>query len=98
MSIQYVLDTAKRVQNNRTMPDIFRAMNGEMSELADEVQLVLDGGEPGPDGILGEAVDVMSCLLDLIYKSNPNITQADIEAVMKLKAAKWERLYSNTVY
>lgn len=98
MSIQFVLDTAARVTNNRTMPDIFRAMNGEMNELADEVQLVLDGAEPGPDGILGEAVDVMSCLLDLIYKSNPNITQAEIEAVMVKKAAKWERLYSNTVY
>jgi hypothetical protein len=98
MSIQFVLDTAARVTNNRTMPDIFRAMNGEMNELADEVQLALDDDVPGPDGILGEAVDVMSCLLDLIYKSYPNITQAEIEAVMVKKAAKWERLYSNTVY
>ena len=98
MSIQFVLDTAARVTNNRSLPDIFRAMNGEMHELADEVQLILDDDVPGPDGILGEAVDVMSCLLDLIYKSYPNITQADIEAVMVKKAMKWERLYANTVY
>ena len=98
MSIQHVLETAKWVKNNRTMPDIFRALNGEMNELADEVQLSLDGLNPGPDGIMGEAVDCISCLLDLIYQSNPNVTQADIEAVMRLKAAKWQRLYSNTVY
>jgi hypothetical protein len=68
---------------------------GEMDELSDEIAIVNKGDTPGVDGVIGEAVDIVVCLIDLIYKNNPNITTAQLQDIIKNKCDKWLRVYGN---
>jgi hypothetical protein len=81
-----------RIKDGRTDGDILEHMCGEVIELSDEVHI--NGTEPGPDGIFGEAVDVMACCLDLIRRARPNATMLELDnevyAYMKVKLDKWE--------
>lgn len=80
-----------RVNNGRTNQDIYNHGLGEMEELQSEVIYKKKNLEPGPDGILGEAVDVIACMMDLIRKNYPMVTDAELEAAMLHKCQKWER-------
>lgn len=68
----------------------------EVGELSQEV--VIKQGDSykkeGVDGILGEAVDVILCALDLIRVDNPTITEEEITEVVVSKLLKWK---NNTI-
>ena len=57
------------------------------------LRLVIDEGlsykVKGKDGIVGEGIDVIICVLDLIRKTYPNITESELEAIADNKLAKW---------
>lgn len=78
---------SERVKNDRTVEDILEYLHDEVSELDGEVI----GYDRGEDGIPGEAIDVMLCALDLIYKSAPDWTDQDIVAYAEKKCEKWVR-------
>lgn len=81
-----------RVNDGRTLRDIFTHAEGEMRELDSDVGAIMSGtSDPGPDGILGEAIDVIACMMDLIRKQYPDITDEELEWKMTEKCAKWER-------
>lgn len=77
------------IKNDRTVEDILEYLHDEVSELDGEVI----GYDRGEDGIPGEAVDVILCALDLIYKSAPHWTDADIIAYAQKKCQKWAKKY-----
>lgn len=93
--IETILEASRRIINSRTVYSVNKHLQGEADELDYEVFLTVSGAEAGKDGILGEAVDVILCAVDLIYKDNPNITKEEILAKVKEKLDKWERLYGN---
>jgi hypothetical protein len=82
-----------RIKDGRTNTGILTHLCGEVVELHDEVHP--KDNQPGPDGIFGEAIDVMACCLDLIRRERPNATMLELEhevfEYMKLKLDKWER-------
>jgi hypothetical protein len=89
--IEQTFDVAKVVQPRSRM-EVLTALTEEYSELAREV-LIKEGfskDKVGEDGIIGEAVDVMTCALDLIYIDNPNVTEEEIMKVVERKLAKWK--------
>jgi hypothetical protein len=45
----------------------------------------------GPDGVIGEAVDVLICALDIIKVHKPEITEEEIIKLVQDKCAKWKR-------
>lgn len=63
----------------------------EVGELATEV--AIDAGEcykkPGKDGIVGEALDAIVCLIDMIYLEAPDITEDELVEMIKPKCKKW---------
>jgi hypothetical protein len=61
----------------RTPYSILASATSELGELAEEVQIHQNHSykKPGDDGIVGEAIDTICCLLDLIHKVNPYITE-----------------------
>ncbi|AAQ64106.1 hypothetical protein KVP40.0035 [Vibrio phage KVP40] len=91
--INEILASSKRIDNGRTVKDVHMSVVEEVGELATEVRVKYGTSYKNADvdGILGEAVDGILCLVDLIYVDNPNITEAEIMNVVRNKLAKWER-------
>jgi NTP pyrophosphatase (non-canonical NTP hydrolase) len=63
----------------------------EVGELAQEISIAQgDAYKPhGKDHIVGEAVDVMLCVLDLIHVCDPSITEDDLIRIATNKGGKW---------
>jgi hypothetical protein len=49
----------------------------------------------GPDGVVGEAADVIITCLDIMHKLHPEITSEQFDEVVKSKLAKWERKHNS---
>lgn len=91
--ISEIVKTSIQVQNTRDIQDILTHSMTELGELAQEVQI--DQGnsykQPGSDGIVGEALDVIACMVDMIYVHYG--VAADEEyliSLMKPKLEKWK--------
>jgi hypothetical protein len=74
--------------------DIFTHFESEVEELRDEIIADLQGNDPGEDGIAGEIVDAIACLMDLYQVAYPDATSQDFDELMQTKLEKWQRLYS----
>jgi hypothetical protein len=63
----------------------------ELGELAEEVAINEKHSykKQGSDGIVGEAIDTILCLLDLIHVHTPSITEEELIHVAQLKLDKW---------
>lgn len=85
-----VREYSNQIKNGRKPHDIFNYLLDEVRELEEEMFGVGDG----KDGIAGEAVDVILCALDLIFKVEPNWTDQDIVKYAETKCEKWARKYS----
>ena len=93
--VELVLEYSRRIQNTRNLRSVASHFFSEVMELDEELGLVYEGKQPGPDGILGEGVDVILCTIDLIYQQDKNVTADKIIEKIKQKLDKWERLYAN---
>ena len=89
--LELVRTYSNNIENGRDLAYIFEGLREEVDELEAEVF----GYDKGEDGIAGEAVDVILCALDLIYKSAPEWTNEDIVAYAEKKCEKWARKYHN---
>lgn len=95
--IEIVREFAIRINNGRTLQTIIDHMKGEVVECQDEINLVQAGKPEGEDGVIGEAIDIIQCALDLIFEIDPNITEEELNAIMLRKCEKWLRYYSNSI-
>jgi len=82
---------ADATHGHRTIHDVLAHTVSELGETAEEVNIAsgISYKKPGVDGVVGEAVDVMLCLLDLIHKYDPTITKEQINALAEAKCQKW---------
>jgi hypothetical protein len=86
-----ILDMARQIKNSRDTFSVLNHTISEVVELQDEVYGVGDG----KDGIIGEAIDVILCCVDLIYTQHPDITEEELIKIADIKLAKWKRLYGD---
>ena len=65
----------------------------ELGELSTEIGVKYLGfyKEAGKDGIIGEAVDAINCLIDLIHIENPDLTPEQLCEIFERKLAKWKQ-------
>ena len=82
------------VKNDRTIQSAFDHAMSEMDELQLEIQYARDGLAPGADGIVGEAIDVIACMIDIIYQNDPDVSIEELNALMSKKCRKWKDKYS----
>lgn len=81
----------------RSKYEVLASLVEEVGELATEVNISTgySSKEEGPDGVVGECVDVITCALDLIWVSSPNTTEEELEKhivyILKTKLEKWKR-------
>lgn len=89
--IKSILGVSAIIQNNRTISNIHTYLIEEVGELATEVNIVtgFSNKEPGKDGVVGEAVDAIICLVDLIKVYQPDITEAELHSICNRKLTKW---------
>lgn len=93
--ITEILDVCREIKSDRSVGTIFVNLEGEMNELYNEIwdSLGDDQTNHGEDGIVGEAVDVILCAVDIIYKDNPLISEVEISRIVAKKLAKWRAKY-----
>lgn len=75
----------------RTLYSILSSTTAELGELADEIR-IHEGHSykvSGKDGVVGEAIDAIACLLDLIHRYDPNLAEKDLVSITEQKVAKW---------
>ena len=88
-AVNEILLVSQSIQSERTIHSIFEHLCGEVIELSHEIR----GTGDGKDGIVGEAVDVMLCAVDIMYKDSPEITEDEIIQIVHNKLQKWQTLY-----
>jgi hypothetical protein len=92
-----VRSAARRINNDRTLRDILNHMKSEVKELDEEIAKDEAGELAGSDGIVGEAIDIIQCAMDVILTHRPYLTEAQLEAIMDTKCEKWVRYYANSI-
>lgn len=77
----------------RTKYEVLAALMEEVGELATEVTIQQGYSQKprGSDGVLGEAIDVIICALDMIYLEYPSMTEELFMKMMKPKLEKWKK-------
>lgn len=81
-----------QVHNNRNPFYVLLKCTEELGELSEEVQIAagVSYKQPGKDGIVGEAIDLITCALDMIHITHPELTEEDILAIAIPKLEKWK--------
>ena len=96
--IKRVLESSDKIQNGRDVYHPFIWAKGEMDELCEELVKKTSDREPGPDGIMGEAIDVIQCMIDVIRLTYPEFTHEELieqmTSRMATKCDKWESKYA----
>lgn len=79
------------VDNGRLLADVLAHMMSEVGELSTEVMIACGRSykEPDKDGVIGEAVDVILCALDIIRLYDPTASVDDVLQIADAKLKKW---------
>ena len=89
--VNSVLEVSKMVSQTRNETSVMLHVMEEVGELA--LELAIYNGTSykpaGSDGVIGEAVDSIICLIDLIYCHNTEITEEELQVIFTKKTQKW---------
>ena len=81
------------IHDGRTAQDVMVSLMSEVGELAEEVNIQYSTRNsyktPGADGVVGEGIDVILCVMDLLHISNPELTHEELMRLAALKLQKW---------
>jgi hypothetical protein len=83
--------SADAFHDDRTLYSVLGHAMSEMGEVGLEVTVAMgDSYKPvGSDGVVGEAVDTIAALIDLIYRARPDITETELSVLAAQKCGKW---------
>ena len=91
--LRTILEASDTVNHKRSSLYAFNYALGEMKELEEEFVKAHTGQEAGSDGILGEAIDVIQCLVDIIRLEHPTLSHDELvelmTVTMQAKCQKW---------
>jgi hypothetical protein len=96
-AVEIVRHFSHKIKNGRTVLDATRHTADELRELNEEIEKKQNGELQGPDGIIGEAIDIIACAIDIIFLERPDMPEEEINDYLKLKCEKWAKHYSDTV-
>lgn len=94
---KYAERAAKLCGNSKHQQfEILSALTEESGELSTEIQIAhgKKDRDPGKDGIVGEAVDVIITALDMIHSELGSIDPVILKPIFKKKLDKWIEKYS----
>jgi len=75
----------------RNQYSVLAHTTAELGELAEEVAIARGDSykQEGEDGVVGEAVDLIVCAVDMIYVTKPSMTEEQILELVRAKCGKW---------
>lgn len=88
--LEIVRHYALGIRNGRKAADALKHLKSEIEELEVEVE----NGGAGVDGVKGEVMDVINCALDILFLVHPEVSMDELDALMEAKCAKWVRKYA----
>lgn len=94
--VSTIIETAKRINDDRTEFTILAHTMEEVGELATEITIACGKSykSPSNDGVIGEAIDAIITLIDVInihsQKTGVVLTEEILIQIAKAKLAKWE--------
>lgn len=97
MNILQRVEAACKVINHSKADQlaIHASMTEEVGEVATE--LLINKGfkpkAPGKDGVVGEAIDVILCAMDIIYTEIGSLDNEQVNQTVDAKLAKWVSKY-----
>jgi NTP pyrophosphatase (non-canonical NTP hydrolase) len=83
---------ANQYHSTRSLYSIGSAMQAELGEVAEEIAIASGDSykTPGPDGVNGEAIDLICSGLDLLFKNNGDtLNEQELVAIAQPKLDKW---------
>jgi len=90
--VEQIQETSRKIKDGRSKYAVLAKATEELGELSQEV--MIDAGdhykEPGKDGIIGEAIDMIICGIDMILQHDPNFTEGQMQTIAQRKLLKWE--------
>lgn len=92
--VEKTLEVCRNIQFARNKVSVYKHLVSEVEELRVELYNEENDLEAGADGVIGEAVDIILCALDIIYQHDKDITQEAINEVVLKKLNKWQAVYS----
>ena len=98
--IDTILAACRQVQNGRRHRDVALHAVTELGELAQEVQIATGrtpGKAAGEDGIAGEALDVILCVVDFMHRLDPRTNDRLLIAAMDREAASMNASFTGFV-
>jgi len=89
--IKEILEVSKQAPNRHPYSVLAKLME-EVGELAQEVNIKLGfiNKPEGKDGIIGECIDIINCVIDIIHLFHPDTTKEQIEEISNKKLDKWK--------
>ena len=94
--VEQVFKYADAIQNGRTPQDILNHTQTEFGELMTEF-IISEGKsykQAGEDGMVGEAIDAIVCLIDFIRVVAPELSEEELCRIAEPKLEKWVAKYS----
>lgn len=94
--IEEILKTSRSIKIERDEFTVLAHTMEEVGELATEITIALGTSykTQGPDGVIGESIDGIICLVDMIHThakhTGIQITEQQLIEIAKRKLAKWE--------
>ncbi len=81
-----------QIKNGRNSFYVLSKCTEELGELSVEVQIKegVSYKQAGKDGVVGEAIDLITCLIDMIHINYPELTEEDLLAIAIPKLEKWK--------
>ena len=86
---------SRSIDNGRSPHSIMSKAASELGEMSEEVDIRFSKTsykKPGKDGVIGEAVDTIIAIVDLICRVYPEMSEQDILKVAQEKLDKWRSL------
>ncbi|RYD63963.1 MAG: hypothetical protein EOP83_10890 [Verrucomicrobiaceae bacterium] len=74
--VTIVYGFAAEIRNGRSLDDVLRHADSEVDELREEIAKVSQGQAEGDDGVVGEAVDIITCVVDLQHEAGVPLEDA----------------------
>lgn len=89
--LETVFKASAKVNDGRDLKDVLGVVMEEVGELSTEINIKTGHKDrkPGEDGIVGECVDAIAALVDVIYLEEPNLSQQEFNRLLARKCRKW---------
>lgn len=95
--VSQIFRISDEIKDSRKVSDALLYAMTEIGECSEEhlISTGYSSKKAGADGVVGEAIDAIICLIDVIRLHDKNITKEQLEEITNRKLAKWKAKSKN---